>query len=114
MPQAILEDTGCAAVMIARGAIGHPWIFTQARAVLAGEDPPPDPSMSVRLGIALCQAQMLADQFGEHIAAHEMRAHLAWYSKGMPGGVRLRIECNTSRTLGELAEVFRRWGATHP
>ena len=106
MPLAILEDTGCAGVMVARGAMGRPWIFAQAKAVLEGREPMPDPPLPERLGLALCQAQMLAQQFGEDVAVHEMRAHLAWYTKGIPGGSQIRRECNAARSLADLASLF--------
>jgi len=106
MPLAILQDTGCAAVMIARGAAGRPWVFTQAAAVLAGLDTCPPPSPGLRLGIALCQAQMMALSIGHEQAVHQMRGHMAWYTKGMPGGKRLRAALNRVQSLGEMAELM--------
>lgn len=107
MPGAILEDTGCAAVMIARGALGRPWIFQQAAAALGELPIPDDPPAASRLGVALCHAQMLALQSDERTAVHEMRGHLAWYTKGLPGSARLRREFNSARTLADLQELMR-------
>ncbi len=112
MPLAILQDTGCAGVMIARGAVGRPWVFLQANEVLAGRRPPPDPPTPFRLGVALCQAQMLQQQSDEHTAVHQMRAHLAWYSKGLPGGAGLRRECNKARTLEDLRQLVEEFART--
>lgn len=107
MPLAILEDTGCQGVMIARGALGRPWIFAQALAVLEGRQAPPDPGLGERLGLILCHAQMLALQFGEHVAVHEMRAHLAWYTRGVPHGAQLRRQCNEVQSLAALEALLR-------
>jgi tRNA-dihydrouridine synthase B len=107
MPLAILEDTGCAGVMIARGAIGRPWVFAQAADVLAGREPRPDPPVGWRIGYALCQAQMMSQEIGEHRALHEMRSHMAWYTRGLPGSARLRQQLNGVTTLRELLEVSR-------
>lgn len=106
MPRAILEDTGCAAVMMARGALGRPWVFAQALAALRGEAPPPDPPAGLRFALALCQAQMMALQHGERAAVHQMRAHLAFYTKALPYGARLRQEANRAETLGDLRSLM--------
>jgi nifR3 family TIM-barrel protein len=106
MPLAVLQDTGCAGVMIARGAIGRPWVFAQAAAVLAGREPPADPTPAQRFGIALNQSQLLALQVDERTALHEMRAQLAWYCKSLPGSTVLRRELSTVRTLRQLQALF--------
>ena len=108
-PRAIIGDTGCAGVMIARGALGRPWVFTQALATLRDELAPPDPPAGVRFGIALCQAQMMAQQQDERTAVHQMRAHLAFYTKGLPRGARLRQEANHAQTLADLRTVLVRY-----
>ncbi len=102
LPASIIDDTGCAGVMIARGAVGRPWIFSQAKDVLAGREPSADPAPGTRMGIALCQAQMMALEIDEARAVHKMRAHLAWYTKGLPGGKRLRGAFNTIQSLGDM------------
>lgn len=111
MPRAILEDTGCAAVMVARGAIGRPWVFAQAAAVLNGEEPPSEPCPGLRFGIALDQAQMLVRQLDERTAMHEMRAQLASYCKALPGSMVLRRALSTVRTLQELKALFEEYMA---
>lgn len=110
MPRAIMEDTGCAAVMIARGALGRPWVFTQALALLGNAPPPPDPPARLRFGLALCQAQMMAMLHEERMAVHQMRAHLAFYTRGLRRGARLRQEANQAETLADLRRVLTRYG----
>ena len=113
-------EAGCGGVMIARGALGRPWIFSQAAEALrlgltASEirlsGLMPDPPWRERLGIALCHAQMLALYNGEDIAVHEMRGHVRWYTHGMPGGGALRGKINHIKTLSELAAIFTAWAA---
>jgi len=48
---AALAQTGCAAVMIGRAAITHPWIFREARARLAGDEPVPPPTDAERRAV---------------------------------------------------------------
>src|SRR5215218_6140873 len=55
------RQTGCAAVMIARGSFGQPWIFAQARALLDGRPVPATPPVEQRFAVALEHARMAAD-----------------------------------------------------
>jgi nifR3 family TIM-barrel protein len=90
----MFRETGCAAVMFARGAMGNPFIFAAARARLLGEAYIPPPPAE-RLAIAFRHLLMLADDLGEKSACLEMRKQFCAYTKGgggpgIPGGSRLR------------------------
>ena len=49
---------------------------------------------------------MLCDLKGERVAVVEMRSHVPWYLKGVPGSARIRDRVNTSRTLEDLLEAM--------
>lgn len=107
-PQQALEmlgQTGCRGVMIARGALGRPWLFRQARELLAGQPSSPDPPAAARLAIAICHAQMLALELPETQAAHQMRGQIGFYSKGLPHSAWLRRRCQQLQSIRELAEI---------
>jgi tRNA-dihydrouridine synthase B len=89
----MLEQTGCNGAMVARGALGNPWIFTQAMAQLSGKEAK-SPLPSERLSVALRHMEMFTSFAGEQTALREMRKHLAWYSRGLPGAAQLRNEIN--------------------
>jgi tRNA-dihydrouridine synthase B len=89
----MLDQTCCDGVMIARGALGNPWIFAQALALLSGKNPE-SPSPKERLRVALRQLELFTALAGEQTALREMRKHLAWYSKGLPGAAQLRDAIN--------------------
>jgi nifR3 family TIM-barrel protein len=99
--------TGCAAIMIARGSFGQPWIFDQTRALLAEQPKPEAPSIERRFEIALAHARMAeeyeADPRG---AAIEFRKHLGWYVKGVPGSAELRRKLHAVVSLSEVEDVF--------
>jgi tRNA-dihydrouridine synthase B len=101
------RETGCAAVMIARGSFGQPWIFTQTRALLDGQTPPSDPPVRERFAIALRHARMVmayeADLKG---AAIEFRKHLGWYVKGLPGSAELRQRLHAVNAFDEVEGLF--------
>jgi len=101
------RETGCAAVMIARGSFGQPWIFRDTSALIAGVAAPPAPSVEGRFSIALDHAQMAASYEPDpRGAAIEFRKHLGWYVKGLPGSAKLRQRLHQVTALDEVAEIF--------
>ena len=101
------RETGCDAVMVARGSFGQPWIFTQARAMLEGLPVPPEPGVEERFAIALDHARMAQDfEADPRGAAIEFRKHLGWYVKGLPGSAELRRQLHAVESLGEVEGIF--------
>lgn len=101
------EHTQCAGVMIARGSHGRPWIFAQARAALDGRPIPPEPEVAERFRIVLEHARnAIAFEADERRAMLEFRKHLAWYTKGLPDGRRLREELFRVERLQEVESLL--------
>jgi nifR3 family TIM-barrel protein len=101
------EETGCAAVMIARGSHGDPWIFAQARAALDGLPVPPEPGVDERFAICLEHARnAIAFETDPERAILDFRKHLGWYTKGLPDGRRLRTELFRSTRLEEVEQLL--------
>lgn len=73
----MVEETGCDAVMIGRGALGNPWIFGEGGSVFL---PPPDERQRV-IEHHFC---LLQNHYGEKGAVQRIRRHLIWYTKGLP------------------------------
>ena len=104
------EQTGCAAIMIARGSHGAPWIFTQARAALDGLPIPAAPDVDRRFEVVLEHARnAIAFERDEERAMLEFRKHLGWYTKGLPEGKRLRQELFGVRRLAEVETLLERY-----
>lgn len=108
------DETGCAAVMIARGSHGDPWIFKQARASLEGEPIPPDPDVDERFDICLEHARnAIAFESDPGRAIIDFRKHLGWYTKGLPDGRRLRTELFQTSSLAEVEELLEGYREKH-
>lgn len=104
----MLAETGCAAVMIGRGAMGDPWIFYRAAARLAGQEPQPvTPAMKRQ---ALAEHLELARSLGgEGHAVHFVRQFMMWYSRGLPGASQFRRQagaCGELEPLWALCDRF--------
>ena len=100
----MIEQTSCDAVMVARAARGNPWVFTQIKAALSGEDVPEPPSAKERVAMARRHAHLLAAREGTHIV--RMRKHAMWYMAGLPGASAVRRELDECDTVEDFDKVF--------
>ena len=98
------EETGCDAVMIARGAEGNPWLFAQVKAALAGEEEPAKPTAQIRIEMARRHARLLTERVGRNIV--RMRKHAMWYMTGLPGAAAARGKLNYCTALEDFDAVF--------
>ncbi len=107
----LMEETGCAGVMIGRGALGNPWIFSQVRDFLEkGSYDPAGPAPEARRALMLRHLDALIDFTGNEVAAvRVMRKHFAWYTKGLPGGALFRDAINQIETRGEVVETIEKF-----
>ena len=103
----MLSETGCDGVMIARGAQGNPWIFSEVRAALEGEDYTP-PTPSDRLAVAREHAIELVAQKGERVGIAESRKHMAWYLHGIRGAASARAAVMQAETLEAMIDIFEK------
>ena len=103
----ILRFTGADGVMIGRGACGNPWLFQQAKALLAGQPLPPAPTVEQRCDTALRQFRLACELKGEHIACLEARKSYAWYLKGVRGGVKWKSRLTQLSTMEQVEQITR-------
>lgn len=105
----MFEETGCDAVMVARGAMGNPWIFRESLALLQGAAPV-EPSREERYAAARRHLELFSELEGDRVALLEMRKHLSWYSKGLPGAAHFRATVNgiedASQLVGAMENFF--------
>lgn len=98
---AMLRETGADGIMIGRGAIGNPFIFSEITAHLDKKEYTA-PSLNKRIETALRQLCIAIDDKGELYAVHEARKQIALYFKGFRGCAALRAKINTASTLAEV------------
>ncbi|MBO4337669.1 MAG: tRNA dihydrouridine synthase DusB [Lachnospiraceae bacterium] len=103
---AMMETTGCDAVMIGRAVKGDPFIF---RRILSGNAE--KTGMDELCDTILRHAALMVKYKGEYIAMRQMRSHLSWYTAGLPHSASLRrnaCQIETYEQLEQIVESMRR------
>jgi tRNA-dihydrouridine synthase B len=105
----MIEATGVDGLMIGRGAIGNPWIFSRlTHWIRTGELPPP-PSMPERLEMTLRHLRGLVELLGERQAVFNGRKHLAAYTKGISGSAAFREAVNRLEDIEAVMSATARF-----
>ncbi|RIX49213.1 tRNA dihydrouridine synthase DusB [Paenibacillus nanensis] len=86
----MLDTTGVDGVMIGRGALGNPWMLYRTIQYLETGELLGDPTPREKMAVAILHLDRLIALRSEAAAVREMRKHLAWYLKGLPGGARVK------------------------
>ena len=105
--KAMYERTGCDLVMVGRGALGAPWIFSQIESDLfsGGYE---CPSVAERMAVLLRHIRLLCNLKGEFAGMREARKHAAWYMKGLPGAASLRSEAGRLAAFSDLERLVEK------
>jgi nifR3 family TIM-barrel protein len=103
----MMEETGCEGVMIGRGALGNPWIFSAGNLDFSEERSTIFPSLEERRSIIEYHFLLLRDTYGEKGAMKEIRRHVAWYTKGLPFSASFRSTLAGMREKEVLFEAIR-------
>jgi len=108
----MLEQTGCDAVMIGRGAQGNPWIFKRVIHYLKTGEILPEPSIKDKLDMMIRHMEMLVELKGEHIGICEMRKHIAWYIKGFKNSSRVKEQVFRLTSKDEIIRLIQEYAST--
>jgi nifR3 family TIM-barrel protein len=99
--RAVFESTGCAAVMLARGALGNPWLFAQLLGARDGE-PGRDE--------VLAELRWVMDRAVEHLGADRVGRYLRkfypWYVERLGGGKALQEALQQTSTVADAQAVL--------
>lgn len=102
----LLRESGCAGIMVGRGAVGNPFLFRTLAALLSGQPLPPPPTAAEKYAVAKRQLTLAAKEKGESVAVLEARKHLGEYLRGIRGGSAARAEIFRAENAGEMLRIL--------
>ncbi|MBQ8859718.1 MAG: tRNA dihydrouridine synthase DusB [Ruminococcus sp.] len=101
------EYTKCDLVMVGRGSLGNPWVFSNINACFSG-DKPHTPTFEEKMQVMKKHIEKLAENKGEYVGMKEARAHIPHYFKGFSGAAKLRNDACRVSTLNDLYELIEK------
>ena len=101
----MFRETKCGGVMVGRGSLGEPFLFSRIKAALDGLPEPEYPSLEEKLEVLMRQAEASVNEKGESLAMREMRKQAVYYFRGVNGAASLRAACVRIEKLSDLADL---------
>lgn len=102
----ILKKTGCDGIMVARAALGRPWLFKILGHYLKTGEVLPEPDIHERFAIMRRHLQAQLSWSGNERGVLEMRKHLGWYFKGLPDAAHMRERVNQVTKPDQLVKLL--------
>ena len=111
----MVEETGCDGVVVGRGCLGRPWLFTDLAAAFAGSEVRVQPTLGEVTATLRRHAAYLVDFYGDEFkACRDIRKHIAWYLKGFPAGSTVRNSLALVDSLAALDRLLATMDADAP
>lgn len=101
----MIEKTGCDGIMIGRGAMGNPWIFSEISAFLSNRPYTP-PTFAERFAVAEEHFQSMLSEKGDRVGLAEAKKHMSWYIAGINGAASARAKMMEAKHAEELLAVL--------
>lgn len=102
----MMDETGCDGILVARGAMGNPWIFKRINHYLQYGELLPEPTPCEKIDMAIRHIEMAVLFKGEAIGTREMRKHIAWYIKGLKNASPVKVLINSADKKDEMIEIL--------
>ena len=104
----MMAETGCDGVVVGRGVLGKPWLFSELQRALAGTGSGKlEPGLGYVARAFLRHAELTAEFLGDEArACRDIRKHVAWYFKGYPVGGEIRARLASVERLAQIAETI--------
>ncbi len=105
----MINQTGCDAVMLARGLIGNPWLVRQCAEYAETGEIKTHPDINDVINMAVYHTRQIVQYKGENRGIKEARTHLIQYVKGFRGAARVKERLTRASSVDEIESIFNRW-----
>jgi len=103
----MVEATGCDGVVVGRGCLGRPWLFTDLAAAFAGTTARVQPNLGQVAVTMRRHTEYLTEFHGSELkACRDIRKHIAWYLKGFPAGHDIRRRLALVDSMAALDDLL--------
>ena len=103
----MVRQTGCDGVVVGRGCLGRPWLFTDLAAAFAGTSARVQPTLGEVTATMRRHTEYLVEFYGDEFkACRDIRKHIAWYLKGFPAGSTVRNQLALVDSLDALDRLI--------
>lgn len=103
----MLDETNCDAIMIGRATLGNPWIIKECIDYLELGIEPKEITKEDKLNMIDKHFDYLLKTKPEKVAVLEMRSHIAWYLKGIPGAAKVKDEIFKTKDINEIKKILK-------
>ncbi len=108
----MLDETKCDLVMVGRAALGNPWIFREINSYLSDETIVSKPSYIDRIDMCLLHLNNLKELKSEKTAVLEIRNHIAWYLRNVPGGKEIKNKIFKETNINAIIDILNEYKST--
>ena len=105
----MIDETGCAAVMIGRGVLGNPWLIKETVDYLENGIVPKEVSITEKINMLKRHADLLIKNKNEAVAMLQIRTHAAYYIKGLPNSSIIKERIFKTKTKDELFNLLNEY-----
>lgn len=109
-----MTETKIDGVIAARGMIGNPWIFQEAKALLAGEPVPAEPTLAQQYEVLTDHLDMILVYSDDHGAIRYFRKFLSKYARRHPKRKKLIVEAFNAGKMNDFRAVLKKWYIDQP
>ena len=102
------EVSGCDGIMVARGALGNPWLYREIEAALDGRPAPAKPDLAERKRVLLHHVDLQCRHDPRPVGP--LRRITTWYFKDMPGVAQFRDRVNHAESVDEMRDLIHAFG----
>ncbi|MDP2911091.1 MAG: tRNA dihydrouridine synthase DusB [Candidatus Omnitrophota bacterium] len=103
----MLDETGCDGLLVARGALGNPWVFKEIKEFLKSGKIIKRPGLKEISSVMIEDLNASIDFWGSSAGVKRFRKFFAWYTKGGQNVRVLREKAFRANTKEEMLNLIR-------